>query len=130
MCVIHHVEKGLYSKFMKRPMDLFLAVMAAIIISPIFLLVAMLVRLKLGSPIFFKQARPGRNEKIFIMYKFRTMTDQRDEQGELLPDSIRLTRFGRMLRSTSLDELPELFNIIKGDMSLVGPSPLKIQYLP
>ena len=130
MCVIHHVEKGLYSKFMKRPMDLFLAVMAAIIISPIFLLVALLVRLKLGSPIFFKQARPGRNEKIFIMYKFRTMTDQRDEQGELLPDSIRLTRFGRMLRSTSLDELPELFNIIKGDMSLVGPRPLLIQYLP
>lgn len=126
----HHVHNGIYSKFVKRPMDFFLAVIAAIIISPIFIIIALLVRLKLGSPIFFKQARPGRNEKIFMMYKFRTMTDQRDEQGELLPDSIRLTRFGRMLRSTSLDELPELFNIIKGDMSLVGPRPLLVQYLP
>lgn len=130
MCVTAHSHNGIYQRFVKRPMDFFLALVAVIIISPIFILVALLVRLKLGSPVFFKQARPGLNEKIFMMYKFRTMTDQRDEQGELLPDSIRLTKFGRLLRSTSLDELPELFNILKGDMSLVGPRPLLVQYLP
>ena len=103
--------------------------MAIIVLSPILLIVGVLVRFKLGSPVLFKQKRPGLKEKIFTMYKFRTMTDEKDENGELLPDSVRLTKFGRMLRSTSLDELPELFNILKGDMSIVGPRPLLIQYL-
>jgi lipopolysaccharide/colanic/teichoic acid biosynthesis glycosyltransferase len=94
------------------------------------LIIALLVRIKLGSPVIFKQKRPGLNEKIFTLYKFRTMTDKRDEKGELLPDAERLTKFGKMLRSTSLDELPELFNILKGDMSIVGPRPLLVQYLP
>src|SRR5690606_13064385 len=94
-----------------------------IVLSPIFLVVAFLVRTKLGSPVLFKQKRPGLNEEIFMMYKFRTMTDERDDKGELLPDSVRLTKFGKILRSTSLDELPELFNILKGDMSIVGPRP-------
>lgn len=120
---------GIYRRFIKRPMDFVLSLLALIILSPIFLIVAILVRVKLGSPIIFKQKRPGLHEKIFTMYKFRTMTDERDERGELLPDSVRLTRFGRFLRSTSLDELPELFNILKGDMSIVGPRPLLVQYL-
>lgn len=94
------------------------------------MVVALLVRINLGSPVIFKQQRPGLNEKIFTMYKFRTMTDERDENGELLPDAVRLTKFGKFLRSTSLDELPELFNILKGDMSIVGPRPLLVQYLP
>jgi len=94
------------------------------------LIIALLVRIKLGSPVIFKQKRPGLNEKIFTLYKFRTMTDERDENGELLPDSVRLTKFGKFLRSTSLDELPELFNILKGDMSIVGPRPLLVEYLP
>jgi lipopolysaccharide/colanic/teichoic acid biosynthesis glycosyltransferase len=111
-------------------MDFLLSLIAIIVLSPIFLIVALLVRIKLGSPVIFKQQRPGLNEKIFTMYKFRTMTDERDENGELLPDSVRLTKFGRFLRSTSLDELPELFNILKGDMSIVGPRPLLVQYLP
>lgn len=115
---------------MKRLMDFILSLIAIIILSPVFLIVAILVRVNLGNPIIFKQDRPGLNEKLFTMYKFRTMTDVRDENGELLPNNIRLTRFGRMLRSTSLDELPELFNILKGDMSLVGPRPLLIEYLP
>lgn len=123
-------SRGIYRRFVKRPMDLLLALIAIILLSPVFLVVAILVRTKLGSPIFFNQQRPGLNEKIFKMYKFRTMTDERDERGELLPDSIRLTKFGKFLRSTSLDELPELINIIKGDMSLVGPRPLLVQYLP
>lgn len=110
-------------------MDFSLSFIALILLSPIFLMVALLVRLKLGSPIIFSQARPGKNEEIFRMYKFRTMTDERDAQGELLPDSVRLTKFGRILRSTSLDELPELWNIVKGDMSIVGPRPLLVQYL-
>lgn len=114
---------GIYRRFVKRPMDFILSLIAIIILSPIFLVVALLVRIKLGSPVLFKQKRPGLNEKIFMMYKFRTMTDERDENGELLPDSIRLTKFGKFLRSTSLDELPELFNILKGDMSIVGPRP-------
>lgn len=118
-----------YKNYVKRPMDFMLAFIAIIILSPVLLIVAMLVRLKLGSPILFKQERPGLNEKIFTMYKFRTMTDERDENGELLPDHIRITTFGKFLRSTSLDELPELFNIIKGDMSIVGPRPLLVQYL-
>ena len=123
-------QGGLYRRFFKRPMDFILSLLALIVLSPVFFVVAVLVRVKLGSPVIFKQKRPGLNEKIFTMYKFRTMTDQRDENGELLPDSVRLTKFGRLLRSTSLDELPELLNIIKGDMSIVGPRPLLVQYLP
>jgi len=122
-------KKGIYRRFIKRPMDFILSLVALIVFSPVLLIVAILVRIKLGSPVIFKQKRPGLNEKIFTMYKFRTMTDEKDEEGNLLPDSIRLTKFGRMLRSTSLDELPELFNILKGDMSIVGPRPLLIQYL-
>lgn len=121
---------GYYKKYVKRPMDVILSLLAIIILSPIMLIVAILVRVKLGSPIIFKQERPGLNEEIFTMYKFRTMTDERDENGELLPDDIRLTKFGRLLRSTSLDELPELFNILKGDMSVIGPRPLLVEYLP
>jgi len=123
------VKKGIYRRFLKRPMDFILSLMAIIVLSPVLIFVGVLVRFKLGSPVLFKQKRPGLDAKIFIMYKFRTMTDEKDENGELLPDSVRLTRFGRMLRSTSLDELPELFNILKGDMSIVGPRPLLIQYL-
>ena len=119
----------MYKKFLKRPMDFILSLMAIIVFSPVLIIVGVLVRFKLGSPVLFKQKRPGLNEKIFTMYKFRTMTDEKDENGELLPDSVRLTKFGRMLRSTSLDELPELFNILKGDMSIAGPRPLLIQYL-
>ena len=122
-------RKGIYKRFLKRPLDFILSLMAIIVLSPILLIVGVLVRFKLGSPVLFKQKRPGLKEKIFTMYKFRTMTDEKDENGELLPDSVRLTKFGRMLRSTSLDELPELFNILKGDMSIVGPRPLLIQYL-
>lgn len=124
-------SKGsIYRRFIKRPLDFILSLIAIIVLSPIFLVVAILVKIKLGSPIIFKQERPGLNERIFTMYKFRTMTDARDENGDLLPDSVRLTKFGRFLRSTSLDELPELFNILKGDMSIVGPRPLLVQYLP
>jgi undecaprenyl phosphate N,N'-diacetylbacillosamine 1-phosphate transferase len=121
---------GLYRRFVKRPMDFILSLIAIIVFSPILLVVAILVRTKLGSPVLFKQERPGLNEDIFMMYKFRTMTDERDKNGELLADSVRLTKFGRLLRSTSLDELPELFNILKGDMSIIGPRPLLVQYLP
>lgn len=121
---------AVYRKYIKRPMDFILSLCAIIVLAPVLLIIAILVRVKLGSPVLFKQKRPGLNEKIFTLYKFRTMTDERDENGELLPDEIRLTRFGKLLRSTSLDELPELFNIIKGDMSIVGPRPLLIQYLP
>lgn len=121
---------GIYRRFVKRPMDFILAFIAIIILGPILIIVAILVRSKLGSPILFKQQRPGLNEKIFMMYKFRTMTDERDEYGELLPDHVRLTKFGKFLRSTSLDELPELFNILKGEMSIIGPRPLLVQYLP
>ncbi|MFC7786757.1 sugar transferase [Rossellomorea sp. GCM10028870] len=123
-------KKGIYKRFIKRPMDIILSLLALIPLSVVLVIVAILVRIKLGSPILFKQKRPGLNEKIFMMYKFRTMTDERDDNGELLPDSVRLTRFGKFLRSTSLDELPELFNILKGDMSIVGPRPLLVQYLP
>ncbi len=123
-------KKGIYERFFKRPMDFILSLFASIVLSPIIIIVAILVRIKLGSPIIFKQKRPGLNEKIFTLYKFRTMTDERDENDELLPDSIRITSFGMFLRSTSLDELPELFNIFKGDMSIVGPRPLLIEYLP
>ena len=124
------IKYGIYRKCIKRPMDFILSLLAIILLSPVFIIVGILVRTKLGSPILFKQKRPGLNEKIFTMYKFRTMTDEKDEDGELLPDCARLTKFGGLLRSTSLDELPELFNILKGDMSIVGPRPLLVQYLP
>ncbi|MGV3029886.1 sugar transferase [Streptococcus suis] len=124
------MKKGLYEKFFKRLLDVILSLTAIILLSPIILFVGILVYFKLGSPVLFKQERPGKNEKIFKMYKFRTMTDEKDEKGELLPDSVRLTAFGKWLRSTSLDELPELFNILKGDMSIVGPRPLLAKYLP
>jgi undecaprenyl phosphate N,N'-diacetylbacillosamine 1-phosphate transferase len=122
-------RNGIYRIYIKRVMDFIVSLIAIIVLSPILIIVALLVRFKLGSPVLFKQKRPGLNEKIFTMYKFRTMTDEKDENIELLPDSVRLTKFGKMLRSTSLDELPELFNILKGDMSIVGPRPLLIQYL-
>ena len=121
---------GLYRRFFKRPMDFVLSLMAIIVLSPVFLVVAILVRTKLGSPVLFKQERPGLNEEIFSMYKFRSMTDERDENGDLLPNELRHTNFGKLLRSTSLDELPGLFNILKGDMSIIGPRPLLVQYLP
>ena len=121
---------GIYKRFIKRPMDIVLSLLAIIILSPVLLIVALLVRVKLGSPVIFKQNRPGLNEKIFTLYKFRTMTNEKDENGELLPNGIRLTKLGRILRATSLDELPELFNILKGDMSIIGPRPLLIEYLP
>ena len=125
------VKRGImYQKYIKRGLDFILSLVASIILSPVMLIVAVLVRIKLGSPVLFKQPRPGKNQKIFNMYKFRTMTDARDENGELLPDEVRLTKFGKTLRSTSLDELPELFNILKGDMSIVGPRPLLVRYLP
>lgn len=121
---------GIYRKFIKRPMDFVLSLLAILVLSPVFLLVAILVKTKLGSPVIFKHERPGLNEKVFTMYKFRTMTDERDGSGELLPNQERHTKFGTILRSTSLDELPELFNVLKGDMSFIGPRPLLIEYLP
>ncbi|MHC5217997.1 sugar transferase [Enterococcus sp. LJL128] len=123
-------KQGAYGKWVKRLLDCLLSAIALVVLSPIYLIVALLVKVKLGSPIIFKQQRPGLNEKVFSMYKFRTMTDERDEKGELLPDDIRLTKFGKFLRSTSLDELPELWNIFKGDMAIVGPRPLLVEYLP
>lgn len=120
----------MYKKYFKRPLDIICSLLALIILSPVLLVTAILVRIKLGSPVIFKQQRPGLNEKIFTLYKFRTMTDKRDEEGNLLPDEERLTKFGKLLRSTSLDELPELWNILTGDMSVVGPRPLLTQYLP
>ena len=120
----------MYRHFFKRFLDIVLSGCALIVLSPVLLIVAVLVRTKLGSPVIFCQERPGKDEKIFKMYKFRSMTDARDENGELLPDEVRLTKFGRLLRATSLDELPELWNIFKGDMSIVGPRPLLVKYLP
>lgn len=125
-----HQPYGPYERFIKRPLDCLLSTLALIILSPIMLITAILVRTKLGSPILFSQERPGLNEKIFKIYKFRTMTDKRDANGNLLPDAERLTKFGKILRATSLDELPELLNIAKGDMAIVGPRPLLTQYLP
>lgn len=125
-----HKPYGPYEKFIKRPQDFLCALLATIVLSPVLLITAILVRIKLGSPILFTQERPGRNGKIFKLYKFRTMTDARDEKGELLPDDQRLPAFGQKLRSTSLDELPELFNMLKGDMAVVGPRPLLVRYLP
>lgn len=123
-------------KYIKRALDFTAALMALIVLSPVLLIVCILVKTKLGSPVLFKQERPGKidpetgEEKIFTLCKFRTMTDERDENGELLPDEVRLTKFGQFLRSTSIDELPELINILKGDMSFIGPRPLLVQYIP
>lgn len=134
--MMSHKPYGPYEKYVKRPLDCFLAICALIVLSPIMGITAILVRIKLGSPVFFSQKRPGMidpktgKERIFKLYKFRTMTDERDENGTLLPDSMRITKFGASLRSTSIDELPELFNIVKGDMSIIGPRPLLVQYLP
>lgn len=119
----------MYAKYIKRILDLILSLMALIILMPLMLIIGILVAINLGNPIIFKQKRPGKDEKIFTLYKFRTMTDEKDEKGKLLPDSQRLTKFGKFLRSTSLDELPELINILKGDMSIVGPRPLLVEYL-
>ena len=119
----------MYAKYVKRMLDFLIALVGLAVASPILLIVAVLVRTKLGSPVLFAQERPGKDEKIFKLYKFRSMSDARDEQGNLLPDKDRLTPFGKMLRATSLDELPELFNILKGDMSLIGPRPLLVSYL-
>ena len=126
----YSVHKGIYANYIKRIIDLVVTTIGLICISPIFLIVCVLVRIKLGSPIFFKQKRTGKDEKTFEMIKFRTMTDARDENGQLLPDTERFTKFGNFLRNSSLDELPELLNVIKGDMSLIGPRPLYPFYLP
>lgn len=120
----------MYRRYIKRIVDICCALAAIIVFWWLYIIVAILVRIKLGSPIIFKQPRPGKDERIFNLYKFRTMTDEKDENGEMLPDEVRLTKFGRLLRSTSLDELPEVFNILKGDMSVVGPRPLLVKYLP
>jgi undecaprenyl phosphate N,N'-diacetylbacillosamine 1-phosphate transferase len=125
-----NVFNRLYRNFFKRFFDIIFSFLALIVLSPLLLIIALLVRIKLGSPIIFKQERPGLNEKIFTLYKYRTMTDKKDEDGNLFPDSERLTTFGKWLRSTSLDELPELWNILKGEMSFVGPRPLLMEYLP
>lgn len=125
-----HTPYGLYERFFKRALDIFCSLMALLVFWWLYVIVAILVRVKLGSPVLFTQDRPGKDEKIFKLYKFRTMTDARDESGNLLPDDVRLTKFGKLLRSTSLDELPEVFNILKGDMSIIGPRPLLVKYLP
>ena len=122
-------KRGFYEKYIKRLLDIVCSLAALLGFWWLLLMLAILVRVKLGSPILFKQARPGKDEKVFYLYKFRTMTDARDENGNLLSDDARLTKFGRLLRSTSLDELPELFNILKGEMSLIGPRPLLVEYL-
>ena len=124
------MRNSFYNRFLKRFFDIVLSFFALVLLSPLLAVLAVLVRIKLGSPVLFTQERPGKNGKIFRLYKFRTMTDERDENGELLPDDVRLTRFGQMLRSTSLDELPEFFNILRGDMSFIGPRPLLVSYLP
>lgn len=124
------MKESIYSKYIKRLIDIVLSGIALILLSPVLLIVFILVKLKLGSPVLFKQERPGKDEKVFTMSKFRTMTDEKDENGVLLSDEIRLTKFGKILRSTSLDELPSLINILKGDMSIVGPRPLLVSYLP
>ena len=123
-------KAGVYEKFIKRPLDIFCSGLALIVLSPVMGVTAILVRKNLGSPVLFSQDRPGKDEKIFRLYKFRTMNDATDSEGNLLPDSERLTKFGSFLRSTSIDELPELWNILRGDMSVVGPRPLLVRYLP
>lgn len=124
-----HKPYGIYEKYFKRLLDVICGLLAIIFFGWLYVVIAVLVRIKLGSPVLFAQDRPGKDEKIFKLYKFRTMTDERDEDGELLPDSVRLTAFGKFLRSTSLDELPEVFNILKGNMSIIGPRPLLVKYL-
>lgn len=123
-------KPGIYERFFKRPLDILCSGLALVVLSPVIGITALFVRAKLGSPVLFTQDRPGKDEKVFKLYKFRTMTNERDKSGELLPDEIRLTKFGRLLRSTSLDELPSLINILRGDMSVVGPRPLLVRYLP
>ncbi|MFP3776218.1 sugar transferase [Enterococcus mundtii] len=123
-------NKSVYQKWGKRALDIGFSALALVVLSPVLLIVALLVKIKLGSPIIFKQDRPGKDEVIFSMYKFRTMKDAKDANGNDLPDNVRLTKFGQLLRATSLDELPELWNILKGDMSFVGPRPLLVEYLP
>ena len=123
-------KDGFYCRYIKRVLDICCALAAMIVFCWLYAIVAILVRVKLGKPVIFKQERPGKDEKIFNLYKFRTMTDERDADGNLLPDDVRLTKFGRLLRSTSLDELPEAWNILKGDMSVIGPRPLLVKYLP
>lgn len=136
MAEVKNILKGkdrnhmIYAKYVKRILDFLLSLCGVIVLSPVLLILSVLVRVKLGSPVLFKQERPGKNEKIFTLCKFRTMTDEKDSEGNLLPDNVRLTRFGKFLRATSLDELPELFNILKGDMSIIGPRPLLVSYLP
>lgn len=127
---MEHKPYGPYEAYIKRPLDFCLSLGALIVLSPVMGVTAILVKTKLGSPILFKQARPGKDEEIFYIYKFRTMTDDKDDNGNLLPDADRLTDFGRFLRSTSIDELPELLNIVKGEMSIIGPRPLATEYLP
>lgn len=127
---IKHKPYGPYEKYFKRPIDFCCGLAAVLVFWWLYLIIAILVRINLGSPVLFKQERPGKDEKIFKLYKFRSMSNARDKDGNLLPDDVRLTKFGRFLRSTSLDELPEAFNIIKGDMSVIGPRPLVVQYLP
>ncbi len=124
------MKKTIYSVFIKRLLDILISTIILVIFSWLYIILAILVRVKLGSPVLFKQPRPGKDEKIFNMYKFRTMTDEKDANGKLLPDKDRLTKFGKLLRKTSLDELPELFCILKGDMSFIGPRPLLVEYLP
>lgn len=124
------MKKTIYSVFIKRLLDILISAIILVIFSWLYIILAILVRVKLGSPVLFKQPRPGKDEKIFNMYKFRTMTDEKDANGKLLPDKDRLTKFGKLLRKTSLDELPELFCILKGDMSFIGPRPLLVEYLP
>lgn len=123
-------KQGIYEKYIKRLFDVICAVAAIIVFWWLYVIIAIMVRIKLGSPVLFRQPRPGKDERIFNMYKFRTMTDARDENGDLLPDLKRLTKFGKFLRNSSLDELPEVFNILKGDMSIIGPRPLLVKYLP
>lgn len=120
--------QGFYEKYAKRPLDILCALAALIVFSWLYIIIAILVRMKLGSPVIFKQPRPGKNEKIFNLYKFRSMTDERDENGDLLPDEVRLTRFGKALRATSLDELPEAFNILKGDRGIIGTTKKNIDF--
>lgn len=120
----------MYQKYIKRLLDIVISLTTLILLSPVLLVTAVLVRVKLGSPVIFHQDRPGYHEKVFQLCKFRSMTDERGPDGELLPDAVRLTGFGKTLRATSLDELPELWNILKGDMSLIGPRPLLVKYLP
>lgn len=123
-------KQGIYAKYLKRVCDFICSLLFMALFCWLYAVIAILVRIKLGSPVLFKQERPGKNEKIFKLYKFRTMTDEKDKDGNLLPDEVRLTKFGKFLRSTSLDELPELINILKGEMAFVGPRPLLVSYLP